>query len=48
MADDNADMLSYIVRILKNDGFGVISARDGEEALTVIRNSMHETVIPLN
>jgi CheY-like chemotaxis protein len=35
--DDNADMLAYVTRILTEGGYSVMTARDGLDALTKIR-----------
>jgi PAS domain S-box-containing protein len=37
LADDNADMRSYITRLLQEQGYDVTAVRDGEAALTAVR-----------
>ncbi len=38
LADDNADMRSYVARILKDDGYDVHAVADGETALAAARS----------
>jgi PAS domain S-box-containing protein len=45
LADDNADMRSYVVRLLQEQGYDVTAVRDGEAALTAVRERRPDLVL---
>lgn len=45
VADDNADVRGYLVRLLRNDGYEVDAVTDGQQALDSIRASVPDMVI---
>jgi len=45
LGDDNADMRSYVVRLLQEQGYEVTAVRDGEAALTAARKLRPNLVI---
>lgn len=45
VADDNADMRDYLVRLLRHDGYDVEAVTDGRQALDAIRTALPDMVI---
>jgi len=45
IADDNADMRDYLVRLLSNDGYEVDAVTDGLQALDAARTSLPDIVV---
>ncbi len=45
VADDNADMRDYLVRLLRHDGYEVYAVTDGQQALDAIRAAVPDMVI---
>jgi PAS domain S-box-containing protein len=45
VADDNADMRDYLVRLLRHDGYEVDAVTDGQQALDAIRAAVPDMVI---
>jgi PAS domain S-box-containing protein len=45
VADDNADMRDYLVRLLDGDGYEVDAVTDGQQALDAIRTAVPDMVI---
>ncbi len=45
VADDNADMREYLVRLLQGAGYRVDAVTDGREALELIRTSLPDLVV---
>ncbi|WP_163803022.1 SpoIIE family protein phosphatase [Mycolicibacterium anyangense] len=45
VADDNADMREYLVRLLRNAGYEVEAVTDGHEALERIRSGLPDLVV---
>ena len=45
VADDNADMREYLVRLLRGVGYGVDAVADGHEALDAVRASLPDLVV---
>ncbi len=45
LADDNADMRSYVARLLQEQGYAVTAVRDGEDALAAVREHRPDLVL---
>ena len=45
VVDDNADMREYVAGLLADDGYGVVTASDGEQALERLRNRAIDLVV---
>lgn len=45
IADDNADMREYVVRLLRNDGYLVEAVTDGQQALDAVRARPPDMVV---
>lgn len=45
IADDNADMRDYLVRLLSNDGYEVDAVTDGLQALDAVRTTLPDIVV---
>jgi signal transduction histidine kinase/DNA-binding response OmpR family regulator len=45
LADDNADMRSYVARLLESQGYTVLQAADGEAALAAARSAAPDLVL---
>ncbi|BBZ17846.1 histidine kinase [Mycolicibacterium gadium] len=45
IADDNADMRDYLVRLLSNDGYEVHAVTDGLQALDAVRTTLPDIVV---
>jgi signal transduction histidine kinase/DNA-binding response OmpR family regulator len=45
LADDNSDMRAYVARLLEGQGYHVVTARDGEEALRLAQAAPPDLVL---